>query len=403
MSATPNRPALLGGQPLRPAGPPPWPRSEPWLTEALQEAIRDGSWGRYHGPWCGRLAEALRQAMQREHVQLTCSGTAAVELALRGLGVRADDEVLLSAYDFKGNFQDVLALGATPVLVDVCPDTFALDVSLVPPALTPRTKAVIASHLHGAQVDMRRLTELLRGTGVGVLEDACQAPLASVQGRIAGGWGDVATLSFGGSKLLTAGRGGAVLTNQPEIAQRLRLYTQRGNDAFPMSEMQAAALLPQLARLPEENVRRAEAVEWLRQRWAHSPADWPSGMLTPLFTPTTDSTAVYYKLGLRYAGGAELPRGLLTRAARAEGLALDGGLRALHKTHASRRYRAATPLPCATLADETVLTLHHPVLLESPPAWEQVVAGCERIWQHREALREWWSQQTGGPDTSPEI
>ena len=86
MSAAPNRPALLGGQPLRPAGPPPWPRSEPWLTESLQEAIRDGSWGRYHGPWRGRLAEALRQAMQREHVQLTCSGTAAVELALRASG-----------------------------------------------------------------------------------------------------------------------------------------------------------------------------------------------------------------------------------------------------------------------------------------------------------------------------
>ncbi|MFM7160806.1 MAG: DegT/DnrJ/EryC1/StrS family aminotransferase, partial [Planctomycetaceae bacterium] len=383
--------------------PPPWPRDEPWLTESLQAAIRDGSWGRYHGPWCGRLEEALRQSMQCEHVHLTCSGTAAVELALRALGVRAADEVVLAAYDFKGNFQDVLALGATPVLVDVCPQTFALDVSLVAAALTPRTRAVIASHLHGAQVDMRGLTELLRGTGVGVLEDACQAPLATVQGRIAGGWGDVATLSFGGSKLLTAGRGGAVLTNQPQLAQRLRLHTQRGNDAYPLSELQAAALVPQLTRLPAENARRAEAVEWLSQRIARSAVDWPRGVLAPLFTPHSESAAVYYKWGLRYSGGNALPRGLLTQAARAEGVALDGGLRALHKTHASRRYRAATPLTNATLADESVLTLHHPVLLEGPAAWEQVVAGCERIWRHRDALRAWWESQTGRPEASPEI
>lgn len=403
MTADPGLPHLLGGNPVRPAGPPAWPRAEPWLTESLHEALRDGSWGRYHGPWCARLSEALRQAHQLEHVLLTCSGTAAVELALRALEVRAGDEVILAAYDFKGNLQDVLALGATPVLVDVCPDTGMLNVDLVPQALTSRTRAVIASHLHGAQVDMRALSELLRGTGVGLLEDACQAPLATVQGRIAGGWGDVATLSFGGSKLLTAGRGGAVLTGRADIAQRLRLITHRGNDTYPLSELQAAALCPQLARLPAENDQRARAVDWLQARFSEGAGCWPAGLFAPLYRPVPDSAAVYYKWGLHYTGGGELPRGLLTRAMRSEGVALDAGLRALHKTHASRRYRAATPLPHATRADADLLTLHHPVLLESPAAWDQIVAACAKIWTHRRALVEWSQRQAGHAESTPEI
>lgn len=403
MSGDGGRPQWLGGSALRPGGPPTWPRAEPWLTESLQAALRDGSWGRYHGPWCARLGESLRDAHQLEHVLLTCSGTAAVELALRGLNVGVGDEVILSAYDFKGNLQNVLALGATPVLVDCCAESAQLDVSLIPLALTAKTKVVVASHLHGAQVDMRRLRGVLQGSGVAVLEDACQAPLARVQGRVAGGWGDVATLSFGGSKLLTAGRGGAVLTNRADIAQRVRLHTQRGNDTYPLSELQAAALCPQVARLPGEHTRRAEAVEWLRKRFASSRVGWPADLFQPLAQPADDSRAVYYKWGLWLRGGAGLSRGLLTAVARSEGLALDGGLRALHKTHASRRFRAATPLPHATTADESLLTLHHPVLLETATEWEQIVVGCERIWTHRSELHDWWTGQLGSDHPAPEI
>ena len=79
-----------------------------------------------------------------------------------------------------------------------------------------------------------------------MIEDACQAPGAMLEGRRAGTFGDVGVLSFGGSKLLTSGRGGAVLTSDAHMAQRIRLYTQRGNEAYPLSEMQAAVVLPQL-------------------------------------------------------------------------------------------------------------------------------------------------------------
>src|SRR5258708_29563816 len=91
-------------------------------------------------------------------------------------------------------------------------------------------------------------------------------PGARIYGRLAGTWGDAGILRFGGRKLVTAGRGGAVLTSRADVAQRIRLYTQRGNDAYPMSELQAAVIIPQWVRLERANARRTEAVAWLSER-----------------------------------------------------------------------------------------------------------------------------------------
>ena len=119
------------------------------------------------------------------------------------------DEVILAAYDYPGNFLSVHAVGARPVLVDVAPGDWNLCPEKVAEAVRPQTRAVIASHLHGGLVPMARLMELAAGHGLAVIEDAAQCPGALVQGRKAGTWGDVGVLSFGGSKLLSAGRGGA--------------------------------------------------------------------------------------------------------------------------------------------------------------------------------------------------
>lgn len=364
----------------------------------MSAALADGSWGRYHGPWCDRLREALRQSHQLEHAIVTCSGTAAVELALRGLGVTAGDEVILAAYDFKGNFQDVLALGATPVLVDVRPDNWALDVDQVAEAVTTKTRAIIASHLHGAHVDMARLSGLARERQIGLLEDACQSPLATVQGRVAGTWGDVATLSFGGSKLVTAGRGGAVLTARADVAQRIRLHTQRGNDAYPLSELQAAALLPQWEQLPAWNARRLATVTALRQAFADQPL--PVGM-QPFLNPGPTCQPVYYKWGFQFDPQAwgGLTRTQLAQALRAEGVALDPGLRGLHKIHSSRRFRAVGPLPEATRADRDILTLHHPVLLRPVDEARVVPQALAKLRGQIDGLLAWFHQHPAPADS----
>ena len=393
-----ERAAILGGTPVVPAGPPTWPPPNPAWTEGLTAALADGSWGRYHGPWCERLRAALRQSHELEHAILTCSGTVAVELALRGLGVTAGDEVILAAYDFKGNFQDVLALGATPVLVDVRPDNWALDVEQVAQAITDKTRAIVASHLHGAHVDMARLAELACGRGLGLLEDACQAPLATVQGKVAGTWGDVATLSFGGSKLVTAGRGGAVLTRRADVAQRIRLHTQRGNEAYPLSELQAAALLPQWEQLSACHVRRLETVQSLRRELAEGPS--ARGLL-PFPHPGPGCEPVYYKWGFQFepAAWGGLTRDQFAFAMRAEGLALDPGLRALHKIHASRRFRAVGGLDVATRADRDVLTLHHPVLLRPSDEGRCMATAVRTLWAQSAELVDWFQRQPALADT----
>ena len=348
--------------------PPAWPLPDEAVEAALRRAFADGSWGKYHGPNCRELSERLAALHGCEHVVLTCSGTAAVELALRGLRVGPGDEVILSAYDFEGNFKNVLAVGAKPVLVDVDSVSGQLDTDQLEAARSPTTKAIIASHLHGGVVSMLTVRAFADQHSIAVVEDACQMPGAIVQGRVAGTWGDVGVLSFGGSKLLTSGRGGALVTRDAEIAQRIRVQTQRGNEAYPLSELQSAVLVPQLDRLAERNQLRAENVSLLLSLlndvtglrcFAEA-----AGSGDPRRAPSGDSRPGYYKLGFWFdAAAIGVSRDDFACAMRATGVALDPGFRALHLTHARARFRAVNDLPHATRADAAVLVLHHPVLL----------------------------------------
>jgi dTDP-4-amino-4,6-dideoxygalactose transaminase len=383
MASNEGIPAILGGTPLCLAGPPDWPGTNAAVAGRLNRMLADGSWGKYHGTQVAELTELLAAAHGVSHVMTCASGTAAVELALRGARVGPGDEVILAAYDFEGNFSDVLAVGATPVLVDVLPENWNLDPAQLHSAISPRTRAMIVSHLHGGIVDMPAVMEVARARDVTVIEDAAQMPGARIHGRIAGTWGDAGILSFGGSKLVSAGRGGAVITARDDLAQRIRLYTQRGNDAYPMSELQAAAVIPQWHDLPRASAVRAASAAWLIERLDQRPG------LRAFRNAAPDSQPGYYKLGFQYEPGAfaELTRGNFSRAVRAEGIALDPGFRALHKTHSARRFRAIGALPCATRADAGVLTLHHPVLGTSELELAKVVAAVERVRQFAGEIR----------------
>lgn len=382
-------PALLGGVPVRPEGPPDWPLDDPDVAEALQQIIADRSWGKYHGPYCEKLSNALADYHQSEQVTLCSSGTAAVELALRGLKVGAGDEVILAAYDFKGNYQNVVTVGAVPVLIDLQPGNWNLDPQQLEFAISENTRAIIVSHLHGGFVPMSEVMDIARTHDVPVIEDACQMPGAMIEGKKAGMWGDVGILSFGGSKLLSAGRGGALLTNTPEIVQRARLYSHRGNEAYPLSEMQAAVLVPQLRQLDARNEVRTGNVEHLCRLLERT-----AGLKvfeTKQRSVESDQRSVpgYYKLGFQYDVGVfgGLSRDLFSEAIRAEGIAIDPGFRSLHKIHSARRFRAVGDLSHADRADENVLILHHPVLLGSSADIEQIVAAIEKIRSHAEMIQ----------------
>lgn len=380
MAPADSLPALLGGPPVRPQSPPDWPPADEAVREALLAAWRDGSWGKYHGGHVRRLEERLAADHGVEYA-LTCgSGTFAVELALRAMKVGAGDEVVLAAYDYPGNFLAVHAVGATPVLVDLDAENWNLSADRLAEAFGPATRAVIASHLHGGLVPMREVTELATARGVRIVEDAAQAPGAIVQGRHAGTWGDVGVLSFGGSKLLSAGRGGAVLTRHPDIHQRARLHLHRGNAVCPLSELQAAALLPQLDALPARHAARLRAVRLLSDRLRQLPG-------LRLFRNSAEGEPAYYKLGLQFDSVRfGLARERLVAAVRAEGVALDEGFRALHVGRSPSRLRRAGPLTEAERAGAGTVVLHHPVLLGSDGDLEQVAFALEKIHAHAARL-----------------
>ena len=355
------------------------------VADALAALGRSGEWRAYTGKGLESLAARLAADHGVRHTHLCSSGTAAVELALRGLGIGPGDEVILSAYDFRGNFSNICLTGATPVLVDIRPDNGQLDVQQVPSAITPATKAILASHLHGGRAGMEALRKISDEQSIPLVEDACQAPGAIVDGRIAGSWGDVSVLSFGGSKLLSAGRGGAVLTSRDDILQRIRIYTQRGNDAYPLSEIQAAILLPQWERLGEWNRRRASNAAklcgWLKALGVASLVPWIG---------ECEGTALY-KLGFwhepsRGAGGESLTRDQFAAAAQAEGVPLAPGFRALHASHARRRFRAVGELPHTTRADTTVLTLHHTAMEGNEQSLHELAAGLAKVHRHASEL-----------------
>lgn len=374
-------PALLGGPKACPRGPVPWPIADDDILHALQSAYADGSWGRYAGGSVERLENLLTQAFGVDHA-LTCgSGTFAVELALRALKVGPGDEVIMAAYDFDGNFLNIHAVGAMPVLVDVAPHNWNLAPDSLEASIGPATKAILVSHLHGGLVPMAQVMEIARRRHVPVIEDIAQTPGGTIENRPAGAWGDVSILSFGGSKLLTAGRGGALLTNRPEICQRARTFQKRGNLVCPLSELQAAVLIPQLAKLDERNRLRSLSVERLK----HNLSDIPG--LKPFANTALESQPAYYKLGFQFdAANFGLSRDRFVAASQAEGVNIDIGFRAHHVGRSPSRFRRYAELPEASRANAGAVVLHHPVLLESPDHIDDVSTGIRKIFAHRHQL-----------------
>lgn len=365
--------AIHGGAAAVPQGPPAWPLADDEVRAALERAFADGSWGRYHGPHGDALAEALARQFACPHVALCCSGTFAVQLALRGLGVAPGDEVVLAGYDYPGNFRSVEALGAVPVLVDVDPRTASLDPAGIADAVSPLTRAIVVSHLHGALAPMPDVVHLAAGYGLGVVEDGCQATGAMVAGRPVGAWGDVGVLSFGGSKLLTAGRGGAIVTRRADVHQRAKIFSEQGNSAYPLSELQAAVLLPQVARLAARNAIRGDNVRRLLGQLSDVRG------LRPLAGNVVEGEPSYYKLGWMLEGGSPAgQREPLVAALQAEGVAIDVGFRGLARRSA-RRCRHVGELAASRAAAERMLVLHHPVLLEPPAVIDQVAVAVRKV------------------------
>ena len=242
--------------------------------------------------WCGS-----------EHSIGVSSGTAALEIALRGLGIGPGDEVIVPTNSFIATAEAVGATGATPRLVDVDEETALLTAEIVEAALTPRTRCVIPVHLYGRPVDMDPLVALCRAREIHVVEDACQAHGARYRGRPVGSLGDAGCFSFYPTKNLGAwGDGGAVVTGDADLAERVRLLRSHGEGTRHHHELtartdrldalQAAILRVKLGRLDEWNQRRRDAGASLREALAASEVTAPAA-------PAADGDHVFHLFVVR--------------------------------------------------------------------------------------------------------
>ena len=354
---------------------PDWPPRNESLVEAIEQALSDGSWAKYDGRWNQVIRARLQETFQCSDVLTCCSGTVAIEIALVACGVESGDEVILAGYDFPGNFRAIEAIGARPVLVDTICNGWIIDIDQIEKGIGDKTKAVLVSHLHGQIADMERLREMASRANLKVIEDACQVPGGDLQGRPLGSWGDVGVLSFGGSKLLTAGRGGAVLFHDPITMQRAKRYCERGNHAFPLSEIQAALLGPQLDTLHDCNRQRWKSVRRLRERLAND-VDFNFGAANP-----EPSVPAFYKLPimLPFDAGKENRRSEFLNTARVAGIGMGEGFRGFLR-RPPRRCRKVGALPEAQRAVANTVLLHHPVLLESEPTLDALAEWLSRTW-----------------------
>jgi dTDP-4-amino-4,6-dideoxygalactose transaminase len=229
-----------------------------------------------------RFEEAYAATVGVRHCVSVASGTDALELALRALGIGPCDDVLVPAFTFAATAMAVLRTGARPVFVDVDETTLLIDPAAAGAALTSRTTAIVPVHLYGQVADMAGLGALARRHGLALVEDAAQAHGATQAGAPAGSLGDVAATSFYPSKNLGAyGDAGAVLTDDAAVAAGLTALRNYGGEAkhqhdvvgfnSRLDALQAVVLAAKLPRLPAWNERRRRAAECYRDLLEDTP------------------------------------------------------------------------------------------------------------------------------------
>jgi dTDP-4-amino-4,6-dideoxygalactose transaminase len=239
------------------------------------------------GPHGAALERELAQYCGVEHGVAVANGTEALHLALRALGIGPGHEVITSAFTFIGSAEAISYTGATPVFVDIEPDTFNLDPAAVERAITPRTRAVMPVHLFGQCATMDRIQQICDQRGISVVEDCAQSIGADFDGRPCGSWGVAGCTSFYPSKNLGAyGDGGLVVTKDARLADELRVLRNHGSRVryhhhvigynSRLDEMQAAILRVKFKHIDRLNALRREKALAYTERLAGS------GVATPI-------------------------------------------------------------------------------------------------------------------------
>ncbi|MBI3923097.1 MAG: DegT/DnrJ/EryC1/StrS family aminotransferase [Armatimonadetes bacterium] len=227
--------AVSGGTPAIPEGA---VKSWPPIDDLDREVVLASLNGDNHafGPNCTAFQNEFADWNGNRFTLTTNSGTAALHLCVAACGCGAGDEVLVPAYSWSSSATCILHHNCIPVFVDIDFDTMNLDVERIEAAITPKTKAIMAVHLHGLPVDMEKVMAVADRHGLKVIEDACQAHGATFKGKKVGKWGHCAAFSFNQNKCLCSGEGGMFVTDSEEMLERAQSLWSFGETRTPSQD-----------------------------------------------------------------------------------------------------------------------------------------------------------------------
>ncbi len=341
--------------------------------QAVREVLESG-W-LTQGPRVAAFEERFAEVHGVQHAIAVTSCTAGLHLALYAMGIGPGDEVIVPAFTWVATANVVVHCGATPVFVDVDPETYNLDASLIKGALTNRTRAIIPVHLFGLCADMDAIRAAVPGN-IKILEDAACAAGAVYCATPAGGLGDAAVFSFHPRKSITTGEGGMITTNDPVLAEKLRRLRNHGADVpeeirhrsprpyelsefkepgfnLRMTDLQGAIGLVQLEKLDQFITERARWAAWyLRElaglKWLRCPSEPASGRHAwQAFVTWID------------AAEAPCPRNELMDRLHARGIATRPGTHAVNELGAYRQIPSLHPVSSECAAQTMALPLHN--------------------------------------------
>ena len=247
-------------------------KEEQYVQEALRSTWISG------GPFVGQLEKDFCEMLQVPFAAVVSNGTAAIHLAYLALGVGHQDEVIVPGFAYQGAANIAILCGARPVFVEVDPATWCLNPSSLEAAITPRTRAIVPIHTYGNVCDLTAILQVAGSRGIPVVEDVAEAMMSEWEGRQAGTIGTIGTYSFHATKTITTGEGGMVVTRDPEVDQRVRLFRSHGvlrerrfywhevpGHNFRLTNLQAAMGCAQLENI-QEIITRRRAVHALYRR-----------------------------------------------------------------------------------------------------------------------------------------
>ncbi len=330
-------PAMLGGAKAHAQPWPSWPQWDPQNDAAVVKVLHGRVWSRdrlvkeFEAKWAA--------AMGAKHCLTVVNGTNALSASFMVLDINPGDEVICAPYTFSASLLGVLYKGAMPVFADIDPLTYQMDPAQIEAKITPRTKAILPVHICGYPSDMERIMEIARKHKLFVVEDACQAHMSEINHKKMGTFGTTGCFSFQTSKVMPIGEGGAIVTDDPALKDKLYSYHNYGfktniapgsvdniaafilGNKIRMAEYQAAIGLCQLKMLEEQTKIRNENARYLTPKLAAIPG------ITPVKPYPNVTQLSYYMYPFIYdeAQFKGLPRAAFLKALSAEGVPAGSG------------------------------------------------------------------------------